>query len=124
MKNRDKKIKRVAVTALPAGEHTLIFRHWDDTVSKVKNPMLKVIHTPASGAPEIPDHLVYTLPSGWYKFESFLNALGVEVTDEFAFGDLDDLIGQEFRAITVEGEYNGLPQTRIEEYISALPEKE
>src|ERR1700693_4979732 len=100
MKIRDKNIKRVKVTALPAGEHTLIFRRWDDTISKANNPMLSVTHTPASGAPEIPDHLVYTLPSGWYKFESFLNALGVGVTDEFAFGDLDDLIGQEFRAVT------------------------
>jgi hypothetical protein len=49
----------------------------------------------------------------------FFNALGLSFEAEFEMSDLDGLIGVEFRARTINEEYNRVISTKIEEYLVA-----
>lgn len=59
------------------------------------------------------------LPQALFKLRDLLDALGMEVPDDAMELDLDDVVGMTCGVVVYHEDYNGKPQAKISDFISA-----
>ena len=104
---------------VPAGQYVAAFIDAEETVSQSSNnPMIVVEVEILRGdqkSRSIRDYLVFTEGAKW-KLAQVLVAIGREIPEgEFELAP-SDLIGKTCGIVTIEEEYNGKPQAKIDRY--------
>lgn len=103
---------------VPAGQYAVAFINAEETTSQAGNPMIVAEVEILRGeykSRSLRDYLVFTDAAKW-KIAQVLVAIGREIPQEEFELTPADLIGRTCGVETVEEEYNGKPQAKIDRY--------